>query len=791
MKTTILVILITLITCGALVAGEHGGIKGRVVEATSRRPVPGANVMLAGSLQGASTDSNGYYFITDVAEGLYEIRLSCLSYQTLHKPDIRVVTSKVTRVPDLGLTETTLESEGVTVTAGMFQDDKDVPVSSFNFTEEEIRRSPGAAGDILRALSTLPGVATPGGEFSAFSVRGGGPKDNIILVDNIPFTKVSHFDEGGLEGESAQGGRFSIFAPSLVENAQFHAGGFPARYGGKHSSIINLDLRDGNANAATIFGHYDLFGWEANYDGPLLPGGTTGLLVSARHVNFETILDMIGELGHGIPAYTDVILKSTTAVSPSHTVSLLGIYSGDTYARDVDHVFQSSDINANQLMQHRDFRSLGGINWQFLLGMSGFLHTTAYHYANRMTSNEGWANTAPDFGLVRTRENTVYRSNIYDNRREETTWGIKSDLTLQLGDGLSLFAGAEMKRMEYRFDMTLNGNDTLYTFDAGDRRADPAEYFIGLTPADYNEQNIFNGDCLSAYAELSLKPSSRLTVTPGMRFDRYTHTGIEYYSPRLSARYQLTPAFAFNGATGIYYQLPELHLLAMDRANTALGNERAILAIAGISSYLTEELKLTAECYVKSLSNVLVRSQRNDVKLTNAGTGWAYGVDLGLVKRFSGKFYGQASYSYTVSRRDDHDGTGEYDYEFSRPHMFNILGGYQFNEEWSMAAKWYVSSGLPADDCVIHPNVLNDPNRLRYSKEITRRNGRRFPANHCLNVRLDYRTQFRYLALGVYVDILNVYGAANISAEEFLPQSGKLSAEPLGVVPTFGFRIEL
>jgi hypothetical protein len=790
-KTSILGILIALISCGELVAGEHGGIKGRVVEETSRRPVPGANVMLAGSLQGASTDSNGYYIIADVAEGLYEIRFSCLSYRTLHKPDIRVVKNKVTRVPDAGLTETTLESEGVTVTAGLFQDDKDVPVSSFNFTEEEIRRSPGAAGDILRALSTLPGVSTPGGEFSAFSVRGGGPKDNIILVDNIPFTKVSHFDEGGLEGESAQGGRFSIFAPSLVENAQFHAGGFPARYGGKHSSIINLNLRDGNVNAMTVFGHYDLFGWEATYDGPLLPGGTTGVLASARHVNFKTILDMIGELGHGIPAYTDVLFKSTTAVSPSHTVSLLGIYSDDTYSRDIENVFASSDINTNQLMQHRDYRSLGGLNWQFLLGRSGFLHTTAHYYANRMSSNEGRAYTAPDFGIARTKQNTVYRANIYDNTKEERTWGVKSDLTLQLGGSLTLFAGAEVKRTDYRYDMALSGNDTLFVYDAGDRRPDPAEQFIALTPEDFNEHNGFRNDCISAYAELLLKPSSCFTVTPGLRFDRYTHTGIEYYSPRLSARYQLTPTLALNGATGIYYQLPELHLLAMDRANTTLGNERAVLAIAGVSSYLSEELKFTAECYFKSLSNVLVRSHRNDMKFTNGGTGRASGVDLGLVKRFSGKFYGQASYSYTVSRRDDHDGMGEYDYEFSRPHIFNILGGYQFNEEWSMAAKWYVSSGLPADDCVIHSNVLNDPNRLRYSQEITRRNGRRFPANHSLNIRVDYRTQFRYFALGVYVDILNVYGAGNISSEEFLPQSGKQHAEPLGVVPTFGFRLEL
>ena len=254
---------------GVMMAQNLGSVRGKVIDERTNSPLTNANVIILGKSLGSSTDSSGEYFIHNVPEGLFEIKVSYLGYKTFQKSDIRVVRNKATQVPEIKLTESSVADSGLTVTAGVFQDNSDMPVSTFSFTKDEIRRSPGAAGDIFRAMGTLPGVATEGGEISAFSVRGSGPKDNLILVDNIPFTKVSHFDGGGIEGEESQGGRFGVFAPSLIEKADFSAGGFPARYGGKNSSIINMDIKEGNLNNMTVYGHYDLFGWEAIYDGPL------------------------------------------------------------------------------------------------------------------------------------------------------------------------------------------------------------------------------------------------------------------------------------------------------------------------------------------------------------------------------------------------------------------------------------------------------------------------------------------------------------------------------------------
>jgi outer membrane receptor protein involved in Fe transport len=206
--------------------------------------------------------------------------------------------------------------------------------------------------------------------------------------------------------------------------------------------------------------------------------------------------------------------------------------------------------------------------------------------------------------------------------------------------------------------------------------------------------------------------------------------------------------------------------------------------------YLTDDIKLIAETYFKKLEDVVVRKDHSDMKFSNTGKGWASGIDLSLVKRLSNNFYGQLSYSYTQSKRNDNNGNGEYDYEFSKPHMFNIMGGVQLSDEWSLSAKWYITSGYPADDYIIHSNVLDNTDKMRYSKEITKKAGSRLAANHSLNIRVDYRTQFKYFALTLYADVLNSYGYENITAEEFLPQSGESSREALEAIPTIGFSLE-
>lgn len=245
-----------------------------------------------------------------------------------------------------------------------------------------------------------------------------------------------------------------------------------------------------------------------------------------------------------------------------------------------------------------------------------------------------------------------------------------------------------------------------------------------------------------------------------------------------------------NFATGIYYQVYKLDVFNAGKANIILKNERAYHYVFGLVRYLRDDLKLTTESYYKQLDDLIVTNDRTSGIMSNTGDGWAAGIDLSLIKRFVGKFYGQISYSYAKSERDDNNGDGSYPSDFNQPHIFNILGGYEINKKWSMAAKWKYATGRPKDSYLVHENIFNDSNLYRFSKEIISNNTDRLPDFHSFNIRVDYRSQFKYFALVSFIDVVNIYNYLNVNEDRFLEITGGEDHRGFRILPTGGMRIE-
>ena len=203
---------LVLLSATTLTAQNSGQISGKIADKATKQPLPDAVVAILGTKMGTTTDGEGHFTLTGVPEDIYKIQVSFIGYDSFLKTDVRVVRGKTTYVEEIELTQSVIETEETVVAAGYFREDAQAPISAFTYTRDEIRRAPGATGDVFRAMETLPGVSTSGGEFSAFSVRGGSPEENIILIDNIPFDKVSHFSGGSTEEQDKQGGRFSFFS---------------------------------------------------------------------------------------------------------------------------------------------------------------------------------------------------------------------------------------------------------------------------------------------------------------------------------------------------------------------------------------------------------------------------------------------------------------------------------------------------------------------------------------------------------------------------------------------------
>ena len=173
MKHLFIATALTLFSHTALWAVENGQIAGRVIDRASQQPMSGANIQLLGTQLGTLTGADGSFVIKAVAENIYKLQVSFIGYQTYIETDVRVVRNKSTYIEEIELSQGSIELNSVVVTSGFAEDDDEAPVSNFKYSREQIFRTPGSTGDIFRAIEALPGVSTSGGEFSAFSVRGG------------------------------------------------------------------------------------------------------------------------------------------------------------------------------------------------------------------------------------------------------------------------------------------------------------------------------------------------------------------------------------------------------------------------------------------------------------------------------------------------------------------------------------------------------------------------------------------------------------------------------------------
>lgn len=781
-------ILFALLMSGTWLSAQNSGtISGSVVDVTTKQPLAGANIEVLGSELGASSDADGYFVIASAPEDIYNLRISFLGYQTYVETDVRVVRGKSTYVEAIELPPVSVDGEAVVVTSGFAEQNREAPVSNFTYSREQIIRAPGAAGDIFRAIEALPGVSTSGGEFSAFSVRGGTPKENIILVDNIPFSKLTHFDGGSTEEQDAQGGRFSVFAPGTIEEANFRGGGFSAEFGGKISSVLDLKIREGNFDSPTIDGRFDVLGWEVNYNGPAYFRKNTSLFLSARHQDFDRILEITGQENTGSPSFTDIILKTTTQVNPNHKLSLLAMYIPENFERDLSHVEASDDLAETDLGNFDEESGLLGLNWRALTGKSSYLETTVYG---------GFRDQLAEVGNAVARTNTPQSAadfntrKIFDIDEKENDYGLRSVFAILPTAATTFSIGINPILKDYDYSLRQNGLDTVYVFDDTDFRPTEDQKYLIRRPQDIDNSFSDSRVFLNSWAEFSFRPLDRLTTTVGLRHEYNDFNEDQNFSPRASVNYQFSGATRLSLAGGVHYQIPDFAFLAADAANLDLKNERAIHSIVSLTHLLRNNLKFIGEVYYKQFDDLIVRPDRTSSRYANSGDGWASGFDLALIRRLTNKFYGQINYSYSQSIRNDNNGEGEYDSDFNQPHIFSILAGYEFNREWAIAGKWRFATGRPTDSFIVHENIFDNPAFLRYSKQIVGNNDERLPNFHTFNVRIDYRKQLGSIAIVSFLDVVNVYNNLNVNENRFLPLNGATEEEGFGILPTIGIKLE-
>jgi hypothetical protein len=637
----------------------------------------------------------------------------------------------------------------------------------------------------MRALDGLPGLISTG-DFANFSVRGRGPRDNLIFVDGLPFDKVVHFDQTlGEEEDIGGGGRFSIFAPNSIQGAEFSPGGWSAAFSGRSGSLLQLDVVGGSPTPSASL-RIDIAGFELGYDGPSGFHDDTTLFLTARSFDFGRVFDMIDEKDIGQPELSDFILKTVTEVDSRNSCEVLAISAPETYTRDIDNVLESPNFEDVALLDSEQDLGLLGFTWRRLVGDTGEWTNKFYFRDSDKSSSEGEA--YPDLVPEGTPADQIpVRERLITVDEKETEIGWRSDYSL-----INRFGPASMGLRVVQTDVdysTLLREDWIrFVYRSTDPRP-PGQDFIVLTPDNVNSAFEAKETNYSVYAEQVFE-FGRWDIRTGLRYDRDGFADESLVSPRLAANWRLSPVTRLSATAGLFYQSPRFLVRSASAENFDISNEEITHFSVGLQHDFGGNWRLLVEPYYQQLDKLVVTEGRTSGRVTNDGEGTNYGVDVVLSRFFDNGWSANATYSYNNARYDDNDGNGKYDADFNRPNFFSIGGSWEINERWKVGARWKWADGRPTDDFIINEDVLGPGQPLRYSKELTARNALRLEDYHSLNIRVDYRRPIGPVDLVAFIDVINVYGGPGANSQEFDPRNGINVIEENEAFPIIGIIFE-
>ena len=721
---------------------NNGSISGEVRDAITKQPLPGANVIVSGTSLGTACDEKGYYVIKNIAPGKYSVKASIIGYESSTNTDVMVNPLRNKKI-SFELNASTIEMNEVNIQSDYFARPIENVVSMRTLSPEEIRRSPGSAEDIFRVMQSMPGVAAVSGKSAQLIVRGGSPDENLTLLDNIEIYNPIHFARTG-----GSMGIISIVNPALLEKVDFLTGGFPAKYGDKMSSVFDMKLQDGNKEMYNSDVNLSIAGFGVTVDGPLIENSS--MIFSVRRGFLDVLTSLLGK--PVAPRYYDAVGKITYDINANNRLSFVGFY----YVDQIDKFSstkESSVMSKYDYLKRDDYGSAFGMNWRSLLSEHAFLMTTFSQTGNGWTTNQG----------------TQTNRSLRGEEILENELMVKTELTYQFSPTLDVKVGAMGKTIDSK-NISWKPEDTTRT-----GTIIPATT-ISFRP-DLTNKTAF-------YLQTSYRIFEPITISTGLRYDNFALLNEENISPRVAISYRFLESTSFNFAWGKYIQSPLSYQISPDPRNLNLKYSTAIHFVAGIEHRLADDTRLTIEPYHKELKNLIVDPDSSNL-LLNTGIGYARGIEFSLQKKFSDGFVGSASYSYSVSKRQDNVALPEYFFEYDRPHIINLLAGIEIADGWQIGAKFQFASGNPYTP-VVGIEKKGDVFYL-IDGEV---NSARYPDYHKIDFRVDKQFILAGWALTAYLDLWNVYNRDNVTTYSYKADTnGNILMTPIydfGIMPIVG-----
>ncbi|MCU0452275.1 MAG: TonB-dependent receptor [Bacteroidetes bacterium] len=821
---------------------QTGSLRGVVTDARGNG-LPMANVLVVGTARGAAADLEGRFEITGLAEGVYALNVSFLGYESRRVENVRVAEGVLSQITIL-LTESSIRLDDVKVVGDRDRRSFEDTRTSVKYLEAgTVRVLPGVGEDILRSVQSLPGVLAPSDFTAQLVIRGSGPDQNLIVMDDIEI-----FNPYRLYGF------ISMFNPETVTDVSVETGGFPAKYGDRLSAVLDVTNRSGSSDLpmqASI--NLSITNVNAVLEGGLpdwLPGT---YILSARRTYYDLIAAPLarrtGAVGADVafPNFSDLQAKVTFGPFGPHRFIVNGLTSRDA----VNLVSGTERDRPDSLdwMNQTDHRVLG-LAWHYTPGPNVFLKTIASYYQN--------SGDTEFFGSFL--DPTLDRSQF-----EDGSWQGRSDYRLLSVDATTEY-NFEKRSMKQEATWRTGrhvleggvGYDRLQTTFRWRSDVDPVLRAINQSRGI----SVLNGvddvrtyDRINVYLQDRVSLTPWLTMKPGLRYDWYDLLGKGYISPRLSAAVRGDAVTTLRASTGIYYQSPGYEkVVDTQRPNSGLNDlderytrgleaERAVHVVLGIDRWLTDDIRVSADVYQKRFSNLItptvVSGSRYETSRLAAGdprdpsswqtpvlvafdsltsipsnqaNGLARGFEVLLEKKSMSRddrISGWVSYAYATADRSERGVTVPF--EFDQRHTLNLTGSYKVNAWLDIGTTWRYGSNFPFTPAAgvrprivtatingaVQPVVATDASG-KVIFDVDRGgpnavNSARKPAYHRLDVRATARTNFWGADWAFYLDVINLYNRANVLNYSYFVREdlslGVRETNMFPILPTIGVSV--
>jgi hypothetical protein len=689
----------------------NNDIKGFVIDATSGEALPYANILLKGTSRGTTNNTSGYFVLVDAPARTCTLLVSYIGYLS---QDVIVENARGQTEPlRIRMKPSTIELEGVTVTAEQYQVWKKAEeVSQITFSARQVASLPSLGEvDIFRSLQLLPGISAASDASSGLYVRGGTPDQNLVILDGMTVYHVDHFF-----------GFFSAFNADAVKDIQVYKGGFPARYGGRLSSVVELTGKTGDASRTRLGIGVNLLSANAVAEGPLF--GKASWLVSVRRsysdIIESSLYNKFYDFITGGSGSSRTNFAGPGGGSPAgggffqQEESRPSFYFYDLNGR-LSFSLSSEDIVALSLYSGKDNLDQS----QQIQGVTLRSDTTQTAGTRENQDITDWGNLGASVKWSRQWGDRFYsnvllaRSSYFSEHSQNQSFGNLSS-TSDSSRGLQGMGAFGMNEDNRVTDLSFRVDNELHA--SSDQRIEFGTW-ITQTKTRYvaslnDTTNLLNENTKAFQAAFYLQDSWKLIETLnlnlGLRETYFDQTRSFYFEPRASVAYQLTDRIKLNAAWGEYYQF--VHQITnesvLDRsrdlwlvASKSIRPSSASHDILGLS-YETDDYLFDVEAYLKNMKGLVELSQRYENRadyngMFFFGTGTARGIEF-LAQKKRGAFNGWISYTlgkveYTFPNLNDGK---SFPADHDRRHEVKAVATYAI-AAWNFSADWVFSTGNP------------------------------------------------------------------------------------------------